>query len=142
MTLYTRRNFVNGTPAARQGLFDWFLLQKGHFIYMSPVQKQGTGRKMGKNPPKKGVFLAPPASWLSLNPNEPAPLGFELKRAGSSGCNFNLYPNEPARLGAISICTQTSQLVWVQTQPAGRTTSCYVFCLLSIFWPLRPGGSV
>ena len=117
MTLYTRWNFVNGTPAARQGLFDWVLLQKGHFIYMSPVQKQGTGRKMGKNPPKKGVFFGPSGHLaefdlkrastfevkLKLHSNELARLRSKPKGAGSSGCNFNLLPNEPARLGAISI---------------------------------------
>ena len=67
VTPYTRRNFVNGTSTARKGLFDWFFLQKRHSIYMSPAQKQLTGRKMDKNPPKKGVFLAPLASWLSLS---------------------------------------------------------------------------
>ena len=41
--------------------------KKRHSIYMSPAQKQLTGRKMDKNPPKKGVFLAPLASWLSLS---------------------------------------------------------------------------
>ena len=67
VTPYTRRNFVNGTSTARKGLFDWFFLQKRHSIYISPAQKQLTGRKMDKNPPKKGVFLAPLASWLSLS---------------------------------------------------------------------------
>ena len=66
VTPYTRRNFVNGTSTARKGLFDWFFLQKRHLIYMSPAQKQLTGRKMVKNPPKKVFFFQTlqPAGWV------------------------------------------------------------------------------
>ena len=55
-----------GAPTARAGQMDRFFLQKRHFTYKWPVKKQKTGRKTGKNPPKKVIFPAPPASWLSL----------------------------------------------------------------------------
>ena len=43
---YTWQNFVIGTPTARQGQLDWFLLKKKAFNIH-------TGRKMDKNPLKK-----------------------------------------------------------------------------------------
>ena len=55
-----------GAPTARAGQMDRFFLQKRLCTYKWSVKKQKTGRKTGKNPPKKVIFPAPPASWLSL----------------------------------------------------------------------------
>ena len=96
VTPYTRRNFVNGTSTARKGLFDWFFLQKRHSIYISPAQKQLTGRKMDKNPPKKGVFLAPLASWLSLS------------------------VSVAQQIRTNSVCPYLLRNIYGQTQPAGQ----------------------
>ena len=62
-----RRNFVSVVPAAKKSKIKPFSFQNIPAMYIYKAQKQGTGRKMGKNPPKKGVFLAPLASWLSLS---------------------------------------------------------------------------
>ena len=59
VTPYTWRNFVTGASTAREGQMERFFLQKRHFIHKLSVKKQETGQKMGKNPPKKGVFISP-----------------------------------------------------------------------------------
>ena len=61
-TLVEQRNFVSVVPAAKKSKIRPFSFQNIPAMYMYKAQKQGTGRKMGKNPPKKGVFLAPPAT--------------------------------------------------------------------------------
>ena len=101
VTPYTRRNFVNDTSTARKGLFDWFFLQKRHFMYTIPVQKQGTGRKMGKKPPKKVFFFCPSSQLAEFLP----------KRAGSFGEKSSLVPNELVHLRTNRVWTQASWLI-------------------------------
>ena len=74
VTPVERRNFVSVVPAAKKSKIRPFSFQNIPAMHMYKAQKQGTGRKMGKKPPKKGFFLAPPATWLSLTSNEPARL--------------------------------------------------------------------
>ena len=71
VTPYTWRNFVTGASTAREAQMGRFFLQKRHFIHKLSVNKQETGQKTGKNPPKKGLFISPSdqlswPSWLFL----------------------------------------------------------------------------
>ena len=59
MTPVERRNFVSVVPVAKKSKLSPFSSQNILFIYKFSAQKQFTGRKMGKNPTKKGVFSRP-----------------------------------------------------------------------------------
>ena len=50
------QNFVIGTPTAREGQLDFFLLQKRHFIYKIVSEEANNPLKNGQEPSQKGDF--------------------------------------------------------------------------------------
>ena len=63
------RNFVNGTPMARQGLLDWFFLQKLFSLCMRRTKINWTEKKALNNPKKNSFFSGLSAIfsiWLEM----------------------------------------------------------------------------
>ena len=91
-----------GAPTARAGQMDRFFLQKRLCTYKWSVKKQKTGRKTGKNPPKKVIFPAPPASWLSLagyGPTISGLAGYGLSHFKPGRIWSGPYPVRPDMVG-------------------------------------------
>ena len=57
------RNFVTVVPEAKKRKLGAIFFLNIRVIYKLSVKKQETGQKTGKNPPKNGVFPAPPTSF-------------------------------------------------------------------------------